>query len=195
MESLLPLVTQWIFGMPPSELRWPHVAILALLTLPTVSVAVARVVMHRQRIAFLKRATREQLEAYKKNPPRPPGMAGPLLLLALLGVGVMASPREGVVPVSATLSAPSSSSLMCLPDPTPAKVDSDEERTCCRGRCEPGSRCNERTCKCEANAQSPEAGAKAHPTGTRVAKFPGRLEADLLSPLDWEPTPAVRWDY
>ena len=183
--------------MPPSELRWPHVAILFVLTIPTLSVAVARVLMHRQRIAFLRRATREQIEAYKKDPPPPPGMAGPLILLALLGVGVMAgsAPKPEAVPVSATLSVPSP--LMCLPD-TPLRVDSDEERTCCRGRCEPGSRCNERTCKCEANAQAPEA-ASPKPTQTRsrthLAKT-GPLEADLLSPLDWDPSAGqVRWDY
>ena len=177
--------------MPPSELRWPHVAILALLTLPTVSVAVARVVMHRQRIAFLRRATREQIEAYKKDPPPPPGMAGPLILLALLAVGVGSAPKPEAVPVSATLSAPSP--LMCLPD-APLRVDSDEEeRTCCRGRCEPGSRCNERTCKCEANAQAPQApeAPSPKPTQTRsrthLAKT-GPLEADLLSPLDWDPS-------
>lgn len=52
MDSLLPLVTKWIFGIPPAEIRWAHVVLLGLFALPAIVTPLARLIFHRQKIKF-----------------------------------------------------------------------------------------------------------------------------------------------
>ena len=72
--------------------------------------------------------------------------------------------------------------MACFP-PGPDSEDEDA-KTCCKGRCEPGSRCNTRTCECEARAISPSSTLRFIDVGV-----PFLIEAgSTLAPTDWEPT-------
>lgn len=205
MESLLPLVTKYIFGIPPSEIRWVHVALLGFFAMPAIITPLARLIFHRQKLKFLSTANREQREAYLKDPPSPPGMAGPLLLLFILGAGLLAQPAQrGLAePVQAGLSLGPAREAPAGPMCEATDESSDSSRTCCKGGCEPGSRCNPKSCQCEARAVSPEAVPTEKPVirpsssrpQTHFAQLPARLEADLLVPLDWDPVrPASELD-
>ncbi len=197
MDALLPLATRFIFGMNPADIRWVHVVLLGLFALPAIVAPVARVIFHRQRIRFLQEASPEARKAYLEADPKPPGLAGPMLLLALLGVGLVAQApgRVGPEALTAGVGPQVVQGPMCLADPdqsgTQLGSDSDEEsRTCCKGGCEPGSRCNPKSCQCEARAVAPEAepaGQRVKPTSIKIHTVRAPLEADLADPLDWEP--------
>ena len=155
--------------------------------------SVARVPAHRQSGSRFRRQLANRIEAYKKDPPPPPGIAGPLILLALLGVGGSA-PKPGRSRL-ATL-APPRADVPCprcgSPNPKRSGRAAGSLRNPVRGVT------NGRNKVHEANAQPPKR-LPPKPTQTRsrthLAKT-GPLEADLLSPLDGTlGAGQVRWDY
>ena len=201
--GIVSALTHWLFGLPPNQVRLPH-AVLALAMSSTVWLPpLARLYWHVRRERFLLRATPEQLRAYMQDPPKPPSLGGPaamVLGMILAGTLLRGSPA---LPVDSASLAPASVAPAPSQDPQthtstdpqdprgmacfPPGPDSEDEdaKTCCKGRCEPGSRCNTRTCECEARAVAPSSTLRFIDVGASI--FP--LEAgSALAPTDWEPS-------
>lgn len=197
-QGLIAIVVKALLGLPPEQVRWVHVGLVLVLSSMVWGPPIARVYWHIRRERFLLSASPEQLRAYQADPPKPPSLGGPAAMVlgfalagALLGRGG-ASPIEARIgatqPSAMTQSYQDPAELACYPPgegPKQTATDEDEERTCCKGRCEPGSQCNPKTCKCDANAATP-----ATPHGAvhfvNVGSAP-ILEAGSAYSPDWEP--------
>ena len=193
-QGLIAMVVKSLLGLPPEQVRWAHVGLVLVLSSMVWGPPIARVYWHIRRERFLLRATPEQLRAYQADPPKPPSLGGPAAMVlgfalagALLGRGG-ASPVEarlGASPVPQTQIYQGPSELACYPPgegPKQTVTDEDEERTCCKGKCEPGSQCNPKTCKCDANAAAPHGAVHFVTVGADPI-----LEAGSAYAPDWEP--------
>lgn len=201
--SLVSMLTQWLLGVKPEDVRWVHVALVFVLSSMVWGPPLARLYWHIRRERFLLRATPEQLTAYLKEPPKPPSIGGPaaMVLGFVLASALLRDPHPvstvgaSVVPSmpteTPTMTAPRSADepddgLACFP-PGERGQDEDEAKTCCKGRCEPGSRCNGRTCECEARAVSPSGAMRFIDVrdSTYIIEAGSALDS---TPTDWEPT-------
>ena len=198
-QGLIAIVVKALLGLPPEQVRWAHVGLVFVLSSMVWGPPIARVYWHIRRERFLLRATPEQLTAYLKDPPKPPSLGGPAAMVlgfalagALLGRGG-ASPVEARLgatqspPMTQTQSYQDPAELACYPPgegpkTTATDEDSESERTCCKGRCEPGSQCNPKTCKCDANAATPRGAVHFVTVGADPI-----LEAGSAYAPDWEP--------
>lgn len=202
-NGLVSALTHWLFGLPPDQVRWVHVC-LALVTSSMVwGPPLARVYWHIRRERFLLRSNSDQLRAYMQDPPKPPSLGGPaamvlgMILAGTLLRGGPSLPVESasVVPASVapapsqdpqthTSTAPQDPRGMACFPPGPDSEDEDA-RTCCKGKCEPGSRCNPRTCECEARAVAPSSTLRFIDVGASTYL----IEAgSALGEADWEPS-------
>lgn len=200
--SLLQMLTQWLLGVKPEDVRWVHVALVFAVSTTIWGPPLARVYWHVRRERFLLAATPEQLAAYLKEPPKPPSIGGPaaMMLGFVLASALLRAPHPvstvgaSVVPSAPTetptMTAPRSGGepddgLACFPPgESQDEEEGEESKTCCRGKCEPGSRCNIRTCECEARAVAPSSTLRFIDVGT-----PFLIEAgSALGEADWEPS-------
>ncbi len=203
-NGLVSALTHWLFGLPPDQVRWVHVCLALVMSSMVWGPPLARLYWHVRRERFLLRATPEQLRAYMADPPKPPSLGGPaamVLGMILAGTLLRGSPplpvdSASLVPASVA-PAPSQDpqtntstdpqdprGMACFPPGEPS--EDEEAKTCCKGRCEPGSRCNTRTCECEARAVSPSSTLRFIDVGV-----PFLIEAGSAldsTPTDWEPT-------
>ena len=205
-EGLVSVVSKWLFGLPPDQVRWVHVFLALCMSSMVWGPPLLRVYWHVRRERFLLRATPEQLRAYAQDPPKPPSLGGPaaMVLGVIFAASLMRSGGAGLPstesaglgqaaqaqPSESTHTAPAPSqtldpdNMACFPPgPPPRASESEESRTCCKGKCEPGSRCNERTCECEARALAPSSTLRLIEVGGAFTL----IEAgDSLPPTDWE---------
>lgn len=201
--SFVSMLTQWLLGVKPEDVRWVHVALVFVLSSTVWGPPLARVYWHIRRERFLLRATPEQLTAYLKEPPKPPSIGGPaaMVLGFVLASALLRAPHPvstvgaSVAPSAPTethtMTAPRSADepgdgLACFPPRESSQDEEDASKTCCKGKCEPGSRCNVKTCECEARAVSPSSTLRFIDVGT-----PFLIEAGSAldsTPTDWEPT-------
>jgi hypothetical protein len=202
-NGLVSALTHWLFGLPPDQVRWVHVCLALVMSSMVWGPPLARLYWHVRRERFLLRATPEQLRAYMQDPPKPPSLGGPaamvlgMILAGTLLRGGPALPVDSASLVPASVApAPSQDpqthtstdpqdprGMACFP-PDERDQDEGEAKTCCKGRCEPGSRCNTRTCECEARAVSPSGAMRFIDVGV-----PFLIEAgSALGEADWEPT-------
>lgn len=201
-EGLVSVVSRWLFGIPPDQVRWVHVALAVAMSSMIWGPPLARLYWHIRRERFLLRATPEQLRAYVQDPPKPPSLGGPaaMVLGVIFAASLMRSDGAGSSPGTeaaglgqsaqvqpSTHSAPAPldpDNLACFPPgPSPRAAESEEARTCCKGKCEPGSRCNERTCECEARAVAPSSTLRLIEVGHPFTLIQA---GDALPPTDWE---------
>ena len=199
-NGLVSMLTRWLFGLPPEDVRWVHVCLALVMSSMVWGPPLARLYWHVRRERFLLRATPEQLRAYMQDPPKPPSLGGPaamVLGMILAGTLLRGSPALPVDSASLVPSSPAPSQdpqthtstapqdprgMACFP-PGPDSEDEDA-RTCCKGKCEPGSRCNTRTCECEARAVAPSSTMRFIDVGV-----PFLIEAgSALGEADWEPS-------
>ena len=203
-NGLVSMLTRWLFGLPPEDVRWVHVCLALVMSSMVWGPPLARVFWHVRRERFLLRATPEQLRAYMQDPPKPPSLGGPAaMVLGMILAGTLLRGRPAGPVDSASLApasvapAPQDPQTHTSPDPQdprgmacfPPGPDSEDEdaRTCCKGKCEPGSRCNTRTCECEARAVSPSSTMRFIDVGASI--FPLEAGSALDStPTDWEPS-------
>lgn len=203
-NGLVSALTHWLFGLPPDQVRWAHAALVFAASTTIWGPPLARVYWLIRKERFLRSASPEQLRAYMADPPKPPSLGGPaamVLGMILAGTLLRGSPA---LPVDSASLAPASVAPAPSQDPQthtstapqdprgmacfpPGEPSEDEEaKTCCKGRCEPGSRCNTRTCECEARAVSPSSTLRFIDVGV-----PFLIEAGSAldsTPTDWEPT-------
>ena len=197
-NGLVSALTHWLFGLPPEDVRWVHVCLALVMSSMVWGPPLARLYWHVRRERFLLRATPDQLRAYMQDPPKPPSLGGPaamVLAMLLAGTLLRGSPAlpvdsASLVPASVaptpqdpqTHTSTDPRGMACFPPGEPS--EDEEAKTCCKGRCEPGSRCNTRTCECEARAISPSSTLRFIDVGV-----PFLIEAgSTLAPTDWEPT-------
>ena len=200
-NGLVSMLTHWLFGLPPDQVRYVHVCLALVMSSMVWGPPLARLYWHVRRERFLLRATPEQLAAYLKEPPKPPSIGGPaaMMLGFVLASALLRAPHPvstvgaSVVPSAPTetptMTAPRSGGepddgLACFPPRESSQDEGEESKTCCKGRCEPGSRCNTRTCECEARAVSPSSTMRFIDVAS-----PFLIEAgSALAPTDWEPS-------
>lgn len=205
--SFVSMLTQWLLGVKPEDVRWVHVALVFVLSSTVWGPPLARVYWHVRRERFLLRATPEQLRAYMQDPPKPPSLGGPaaMVLGFVLASALLRAPHQvstvgaAVVPSTPTetptMTAPRSADepddgLACFPPGERGQDEGDEAKTCCKGRCEPGSRCNTRTCECEARAVAPSSTMRFIDVGASTYLIEAGSPLDS-TPTDWEPS--SRW--
>lgn len=201
-EGFVSIVSRWLFGIPPDQVRWVHAALALAMSSMVWGPPLARLYWHIRRERFLLRATPEQLRAYMQDPPKPPSLGGPaamVLGMILAGTLLRGSPAlpvdsASLVPASVaptpqdpqTHTSTDPRGMACFP-PGERDQDEGEARTCCKGKCEPGSRCNTRTCECEARAVAPSGAMRFIDVGASI--FPLEAGSTLDStPTDWEPS-------
>ena len=202
-SGIVSALTHWLFGLPPDQVRWVHVCLALVMSSMVWGPPLARLYWHIRRERFLLRATPEQLRAYMQDPPKPPSLGGPAaMVLGMILAGTLLRGSPALPPVDSASLAPASVAPAPSQDPqTPTSTapqdprgmacfppgpDSEDEdaRTCCKGKCEPGSRCNTRTCECEARAVSPSSTMRFIDVAS-----PFLIEAgSALAPTDWEPS-------
>ena len=198
--GLVSALTHWLFGLPPDQVRWVHVVLALVMSSMVWGPPLARLYWHVRRERFLLAATPEQLRAYMQDPPKPPSLGGPAaMVLGMILAGTLlrgspplpvdsaslvpSSPAPSQDPQTPTSTAPQDPRGMACFPPGPDSEDEDA-RTCCKGKCEPGSRCNPRTCECEARAVSPSSTMRFIDVAS-----PFLIEAgSALAPTDWEPS-------
>ncbi len=203
--GLVSAVTHWLFGLPPDQVRFVHVCLALVMSSMVWGPPVARLYWHVRRERFLLSATPDQLRAYMADPPKPPSLGGPaamVLGMILAGTLLRGSPALPVDSASLVPSAPAlpqtppqepqtqtsaepqdPRGMACFP-PRESSQDEGEAKTCCKGRCEPGSRCNTRTCECEARAIAPSSTMRFIDVGV-----PFLIEAgSALGEADWDPS-------
>ena len=203
-NGLVSMLTRWLFGLPPEDVRWVHVCLALVMSSMVWGPPLARVFWHVRRERFLLRATPEQLRAYMQDPPKPPSLGGPAAMVlgmilagtllrgrpagpvdsaSLAPASVAPAPQDPQTPTSTAPQDPRG--MACFP-PGVSQDEGEESKTCCKGRCEPGSRCNTRTCECEARAVAPSSTMRFIDVGT-----PFLIEAGSAldsTPTDWEPS-------
>jgi hypothetical protein len=205
-NGLVSALTHWLFGLPPDQVRWVHVCLALVMSSMVWGPPLARLYWHVRRERFLLRATPDQLRAYMQDPPKPPSIGGPaamVLALLLAGTLIRGGPSLPVESASVVPSAPAQTQstdpqthtstdpqdprgMACFP-PRESQDEGEESKTCCKGRCEPGSRCNTRTCECEARAVAPSGAMRFIDVGASI--FPLEAGSTLDStPTDWEPS-------
>lgn len=138
-DSFIGLVAKWLFGIDPAVISWKHVALALVMVSPAWVTGLIRLVWYLVHMRFLRSATPQQLDAYRRNQPRPPTIVGPFIVFwFLLGVGFLtASSRAGQM----------------------AESDAASAKSPCPGGCPAGSTCNPKTKACEAAAARPGHGA------------------------------------
>ncbi len=156
-QSFVSMLTHWLFGLPPHQVRWVHVALALVMSSMVWGPPLARLYWHTRRERFLLRATPEQLRAYSQDPPKPPSLGGPaaMVLGAILagtllrGGPPMSVESASVAPASVVPSAPAQTQstdpqtrtstapqdprgMACFP-PRESSQDEEEAKTCCKG--------------------------------------------------------------
>jgi len=201
-NGLVSALTHWLFGLPPDQVRAVHVCLALVMSSMVWGPPLARLYWHIRRERFLLRATPDQIRAYMQDPPKPPSLGGPaamVLGMILAGTLLRGSPAlpvdsASLVPASVAPAPSQDPQTHTSTDPQdprgmacfPPRESQDEEeaKTCCKGLCEPGSRCNTRTCECEARAVAPSSTLRFIDVGV-----PFLIEAgSALGEADWEPT-------
>lgn len=129
-----------------------------------------------------KRGDTELVKSLTDLQPPVPSFIPPILLAFGLGASVAGHMQiRPQCPVSADMSIQSEQYF--------TNSDSDDEseaKKCCPGGCEPGSRCNRRSCACEAVANQPGHSTKG--IDTALVRGPYRpLESQVLENVPWEP--------
>ena len=203
-NGLVSALTHWLFGLPPEDVRWVHVVLVFVMSSMVWGPPLARVYWHVRRERFLLSATPDQLRAYMADPPKPPSIGGPaamVLALLLAGTLIRGGPSLPVESASVVPSAPATPAqpqtqtstepqdprgMACFP-PGESSQDEEEAKTCCRGKCEPGSRCNTRTCECEARALAPSGAMRFVDVGASTYLIEAGSPLDS-TPTDWEPS-------
>ena len=203
-NGLVSALTHWLFGLPPDQVRWVHVCLALVMSSMVWGPPLARLTWHVRRERFLLRATPDQLRAYMADPPKPPSLGGPAAMVLgriLAGTLLRGGPSLPVESASVVPSAPAQTQstdpqthtstdpqdprgMACFPPGV--SQDEEEAKTCCRGKCEPGSRCNTRTCECEARAISPSGAMRFIDVGASSFLIEAGSVLDSL-PTDWEP--------
>lgn len=199
-NGLVSMLTRWLFGIPPDQVRYVHVCLALVMSSMVWGPPLARLYWHVRRERFIMRATPEQLRAYMADPPKPPSLGGPaaMVLGFVLASALLRAPHPvSTVGASVVPSAPTETPTMTAPRsadepedglacfPPGVSQDSDgEAKTCCKGRCEPGSRCNTRTCECEARAVAPSSTLRFIDVGVPLIIEAG----SALGEADWEPS-------
>lgn len=201
-NGLVSALTHWLFGLPPEDVRWVHVCLALVMSSMVWGPPLARVYWLIRRERFLRSASHEQLRAYMQDPPKPPSLGGPaamVLGMILAGTLLRGSPAlpvdsASLVPASVapapqdpqTHTSTDPRGMACFPPDDRDQDEGEESKTCCKGRCEPGSRCNTRTCECEARAVAPSSTLRFIDVGV-----PFLIEAGSAldsTPTDWEPS-------
>lgn len=206
--GIVSALTKYLFGLPPESVRWVHVGLALVMSSMVWLPPLARLYWHVRRERFIRSATPEQLRAYLQEPPKPPSLGGPAaMVLAILLAGTMLRgspplPVEASVveSVESAQSAPpqpqdqtqthtidqDARRMSCFPSDVSAEPEKQvKAKTCCKGRCEPGSRCNPRTCECETRVFSPSSALRF--VDVKSAEY--LIEAgSAMDQDDWAPT-------
>lgn len=206
-NGLVSALTHWLFGLPPDQVRWVHVCLALVMSSMVWGPPLARLYWHVRRERFLLRATPDQLRAYMADPPKPPSLGGPaamVLGMILAGTLLRGSPAlpvdsASLVPASVapapsqdpqthTSTAPQDPrGMACFPPSERGQDEGEESKTCCKGKCEPGSRCNTRTCECEARAVAPSSTMRFIDVSGNLNLIEAGSVLDS-TPTDWEPS-------
>lgn len=212
--GIVSALTKWLFGLPPESVRWVHVVLALVMSSMVWLPPLARLYWHVRRERFIRSATPEQLRAYLAEPPKPPSIGGPaamVLAILLAGTLLRGSPPLPVESASVVESVESTSvapppqhqtqthtstsavdqdsrRMSCYPSDVSTEAEPEKQvkaKTCCKGKCEPGSRCNPRTCECETRVFSPSSALRF--VDVKSAEY--LIEAgSAMDQDDWAPT-------
>lgn len=133
-----------------------------------------------------KRGDTELVKSLSDIPPPVPAFIPPILIAFGIG-GTMFGYAQSKPPVI-TAAAPAQGDMKSIDSDQyfTSSTEESEAKKCCPGGCEPGSRCNRRSCACEAVANQPGHSTKG--IDTALVRGPYRpLESRVLENVPWEP--------